>query len=104
MSRLGALLLLSALASGSTTAAAETPNPRLPCSDYREVKRQLGAKYEEAPVSIGLQTNGNLLQVFASTRSGSWTIVSTSPSGKACIIAAGQRWESLPVVNTDPAA
>jgi hypothetical protein len=78
--------------------------PPLPCSDYGEVRRQLGARYGEAPVSLGLQSNGNVLQVFASARSGSWTIVSTSPSGLACVIAAGRGWEAATPPSADPAA
>lgn len=68
---------------------------QLSCHDYREVLRQLGDRYEEAPVSIGAQSNGNMLQVFASTRSGTWTIVSTAPNGTACILAAGKGWETM---------
>jgi hypothetical protein len=76
----------------------------LPCSDYGEVRRQLGTRYGEAPISLGLQSNGNLLQVFASSRSGSWTIVSTSPSGLSCIVAAGRGWEAATPPSADPAA
>ena len=38
----------------------------LPCFSYGEVARQLKGTYQEAPVSLGLQANGNLLQVFSS--------------------------------------
>ena len=81
-----------------------SPAPRLLCHDYTEVARQLAARYEEAPVSLGLQANGDLLQVFASAKSGTWTIVSTSPSGRACVLAAGQKWESLKAMSLDPEA
>ena len=58
---------------------------RLPCHAYAEIARQLGTTYAEAPVSLGLQSNGNLLQVFSSAESGSWTIVSIAPDGSpAC--------------------
>ncbi len=77
---------------------------RLPCFSYGEVARQLKGTYQEAPVSLGLQANGNLLQVFSSARSGSWTIVSTSPDGKACILAAGRNWENLKAATLDTAA
>lgn len=67
--------------------------PRLPCHRYEEIRKELGARYAEAPVSLGLQTNGNMLQVFASRERRTWTIVSTSPTGLACIVAAGDGWE-----------
>lgn len=92
MRLLGLILLacqLAALPAGAqTTALAE-----LPCHDYAEIKRQLGSSYDETVVSSGLQTNGDLLQVFASTQARTWTIVSTTPAGLACILAAGRGWD-----------
>jgi hypothetical protein len=76
---------------------------RVPCHRYDEIASQLGSRYREAPVSLGVQTNGNLLQVFASPESGTWTILSTSPTGMTCVIAAGKSWESLKLSN-DPEA
>lgn len=92
-------LLLAAGAEAQTAAPGTLP----PCYDYREIARELGTKYEEAPVSLGLQTNGNLLQVFASARSGTWTIVSLMPNGLACVLAAGEDWEPLEPKTADPA-
>lgn len=96
---LGTLLL----AAGAKAQTAIPSAPRL-CYDYREIARQLGASYEEAPVSLGLQSNGNLLQVFASAKSGTWTIVSLTPSGFACVLAAGRGWESIAARADEPGA
>jgi hypothetical protein len=36
---------------------------------------------------------------------GTWTILVTGTDGKACIVAAGQNWETLPTIaEADPAA
>lgn len=67
----------------------------LPCSRYDLIRRQLGQDYAEEPVSLGLQSNGNLLQIFASATSGTWTIVSMAPNGTACVVAAGASWENI---------
>ncbi len=72
------------------------------CHSYAAVARQLSAIYHETPVSLGVQSNGNLLLVFNSVASGSWTIVSASPTGLACVLAAGQHWESTALVRLDP--
>jgi hypothetical protein len=77
---------------------------RLPCHRFEEIARQLDQKYDEAPVSFGIQSNGNLLQVFASASQGTWTILSTTPSGLACIVAAGRGWEALKARSADPEA
>jgi hypothetical protein len=98
------LLLPGLLPTAAQPASAGTET-RLPCADYAEVRRQLGSRYGEAPVSMGLQADGRLVQVFASPRSGSWTIVTTAPSGLACILAAGRSWETAPPPRSrDPAA
>jgi hypothetical protein len=75
----------------------------VPCFDHAEVARQLKSTYRESPVSLGLQSNGNLLQVFHSPERGSWTIVSTTPQGMACILAAGRDWENLGQAGLEPA-
>lgn len=86
--------LLVALA--TTAAAAQGPSvpPRLPCHDYQKLAETLSKRYGETPVSLGLQTNGHVLQVFTSPASGSWTILSVAPSGIGCIVAAGQGWQT----------
>ncbi len=67
----------------------------LPCSGYEQIRAELGQHYAEAPVSIGLQSNGHLLQLFASAGRDTWTMVSLSPDGQACVVAAGSNWQSL---------
>jgi hypothetical protein len=79
-------------------------NARMPCHNASEIAKQLSNRYDEAPVAFGLQSNGNLLQVYFSQEKDTWTVVSTTPSGMSCIVAAGKRWESLPAVKKDPVA
>lgn len=106
--RRSALVLASfALASGITVSSASAQTAegmRMPCHDAGEIAKQLSAKYKEAPVAFGLQSNGNLLQIYASNQKSTWTVVSTSPNGKSCIVAAGKRWESVPFDKEDPMA
>jgi hypothetical protein len=89
---------------GSLGAQMAPSNPRMPCHNATEIAKQLSSKYDEAPVAFGLQSNGNLLQVYSSEEKGTWTVVSTTPTGVSCIVAAGKRWESLPIVKNDPVA
>lgn len=87
-------------------AAAQAAGPplRVPCFRQAEVARQLERAYAEVPVSLGLEANGNLLQLYKSADSATWTIVSTSPDGVACVLAAGRNWETLTPKRVDPAA
>jgi len=89
----------------STSASAQSGQGiRIPCHDATEIAKQLSKKYEEAPIAFGLQSNGNLLQIYTSETQHTWTVVSTTPAGKSCIVAAGKRWESLPFSKEDPMA
>lgn len=88
----------------ATPIAAQSQGQRMPCHNAAEIAKQLSHKYEEAPVAFGLQSNGNLLQVYASEAKNTWTVVSTTPKGMSCIVAAGKRWESLPFFKNDPMA
>lgn len=37
------------------------------------------------------------IEVYASP-DGTWTIVTTRPDGMSCLMAAGQAWETLPLI------
>lgn len=106
MPRLGSALAFGLALLGSFPAAGQVPSgvARMLCHDYKELVRQLGARYDEVPVSAGLQSNGHLLQVFSSPRSGTWTILSVTPDGTGCVLAAGRSWETIALPPADPPA
>lgn len=101
-----ALFLSTALLLGACTAAAPAyaQSARMTCHDAAEITKQLSQQYDEAPVAFGFQPNGNLLQVYASSRNDTWTIVTTTPAGVSCIVAVGTRWEMLPTIPSGPIA
>ncbi len=65
------------------------------CGERRAVVANLEKIHSEAPVSIGLASNGAVIEVLASP-SGSFTIILTQPNGLTCVMAAGENWENLP--------
>jgi hypothetical protein len=92
MSRL-ALASVAVLAFGlAQTASAQQPA----CTKRSDILSHLANKYSEAPVAIGLANNGGVLEVLSSQSGKSWTIILTMPNGTACMIAAGENWESVP--------
>lgn len=101
---ISSLALAACLATPSASAQSAATGLRIPCHDATEIARQLSKKYEEAPIAMGLQSNGNLLQIYTSKSQHTWTVVSTTPAGKSCIVAAGKRWETLPFIKHDPMA
>ena len=56
---------------------------------------RLSATYGETRQSIGLGTNNQMIEVFASDATGTWTITMTQASGMTCLVASGQAFETL---------
>jgi hypothetical protein len=46
-------------------------------------------------MAISVTDNGNVIEILMSKTSKSWTIITTTPSGLACGIAAGKNWQVL---------
>ncbi len=85
---LGALLI--GWGAFSSAAQAQTM-----CGERRAVVASLENTYSETPVSMGLASNGAVIEILASP-SGSFTIILTRPNGLSCVMAAGESWEDLP--------
>ena len=68
---------------------------RMPCNTEESITSQLEGKYSEAPRLGGLDASGNLLRVYVSKGTGTFTVVSTSPWGMSCIAAAGKHWQII---------
>lgn len=93
------LLLAAVLAVGLTADAAAQA---MVCGRHDAFVAYLDRNFQEQLQSIGLTDGGLLLEVFVSTTgSGTWTILMTAPDGLACLVAAGQAWETLPAVKPE---
>lgn len=84
------------LASHSSANAAE-------CGRHEKVTAFLSKKYKEEVTAMGLVSNKGFMQLFVA-ESGTWTILLTTPQGISCIVAAGDSYETAPVVSKDPNA
>lgn len=82
----GLLLIFAAQAFGQT--------PRQ-CGPRDNVVALLGERYGESRQSIGLAGRGQVMEVFASLETGTWTITVTLPNGMTCLVASGQSYEAL---------
>ena len=65
------------------------------CAARDLVIDRLSGKYGESRQSIGLGANDSVVEVFASSETGTWTITVTMPTGQTCIVAAGRSFETL---------
>lgn len=59
------------------------------CTDHKTFVDQLARDYGEVRQSGGLAGNEQVVEIFASLQTGSWTIIMTDQNGRSCMIAAG---------------
>ncbi|MCV6585769.1 MAG: hypothetical protein OIF47_09565 [Marinibacterium sp.] len=85
MAACGLALLLAGEA-----AAQNRPN----CAPRQVVVDRLTEKYGETRQSIGLGSQGTVMELFASTETGTWTITITTPGGVTCLVGAGDAYET----------
>ena len=65
------------------------------CGARAQILEVLAERYGESRQSIGLTSQGAVVETFASAETGTWTITVTFPQGKMCLIASGQAFETL---------
>lgn len=91
--KIGALTLSGALYLAATTdVMAQAPRN---CGPRDTVVNRLAEGYGEVRQSMGIGSNNSVVEVFASTETGTWTITVTMPNGMTCLVASGQAFEEL---------
>lgn len=65
------------------------------CSKRENIIKGLSSKYGESRQSIGMADNNTVVEVYASEKTGTWTITVTTASGMTCLVATGQGFENL---------
>ncbi len=63
------------------------------CGSRDEMISTLAETFKEEPVGIGLLSPSHAMELLIS-ESGSWTLLVTTPSGRSCIVSAGESWIS----------
>lgn len=88
----GVILLTLSLAVMAPAAQAQGTSH---CAPRERVIDRLASTYGETRRAMGLGANNAVIEVFASSDSGSWTITVTLPSGMTCLVASGQAYETM---------
>ncbi len=70
-----------------------------PCAERAKFLAYFDEKFDESPVSMGLMTDGRVIEVLTSEQ-GSWTIIVTKASGESCGLASGDAWMKSPPPKT----
>ena len=64
------------------------------CGKRDQVISQLKSVHGEIRMSVGLQQNARVMETYANVETGSWTIIVSSPTGVACLVAAGEAFQA----------
>ena len=74
------------------------------CNNRDNVLALLAKKYKETPIAAGVTNTGGLVEVLTDIRSGTWTIIVTTPQGVSCLVAAGEGWRNMEQIALEPEA
>lgn len=64
------------------------------CGQRDQVIAQLKGVHGESRQSVGLQRNARVMETYANPETGTWTIIVSSPTGVACLVAAGEAFQA----------
>ncbi len=70
------------------------------CGNRTDVLGKLSNGYSENASAMGLASNGGVVEVLTSPKGDTWTIIITMPNGVSCLVAAGESWETLPLLTS----
>lgn len=73
------------------------------CGPRGEVLARLGHGFGEAPALRGIDGDGNMMELLVNWRTGTWTVVITTPQGLACPRASGEALRQIATEWGEPA-
>lgn len=80
-------IALAALCLIATPATAEPQ-----CGDREIIAANLAERFGETPIGMGLSVAGEMVEVFASAKTGTWTLIASKPGGQSCLVTHGEGW------------
>jgi hypothetical protein len=72
--------------------AQEASQPRIACAPRAALVEKLESAYAETRAGAGLKSDSQLLEIWASAETGTWTVLITRADGSSCIVASGTHW------------
>jgi hypothetical protein len=88
----GLVAMLAATQASQAQTQAQSQNR---CAPRAAVIERLASAFSETRQSIGMAANGTVVEMFASTDTGTWTITLTRPDGVTCLVADGHGFERI---------
>lgn len=87
--------LSAALVFGVAAIAPPAAHAQTNCAPRDVLIERLEERYSERLTGGGLQNANTLLEVWASDKTGSFTVLMSRADGISCIVASGQSWSSV---------
>ena len=91
---LKSVLAILALAVFAATAVPAT-QAAVVCGPHAAIAKTLAERFNEGRRGIGLAAPSQVIELYVSPR-GTWTMLSTDTRGQACVVGAGEAWQSEP--------
>lgn len=88
--------LVAALGFGILVFAANQAFAQSNCAPRQHMVTTLNDNYGETRQSMGLTANNRMMELYASSDTGSWTITVTLPNGMSCLVASGHAFDTIP--------
>lgn len=63
------------------------------CAERSIITERLENRFHETYQGAGLQSTTNLIEIWSSEETGSWTILMSRADGISCVIASGVNWQ-----------
>ena len=63
------------------------------CNPRSEFVEHLKEKYDEQSFAFGLNNDGRLLELFATSDRKTWTLLITDTRGISCVVTSGENWQ-----------
>ena len=89
--RLCATALVFGLAATAPPAHAQSTN----CAARDVVVERLESKFGETPTGRGLRSATQMVEIWSSAETGSWSILVTRADGVTCLMASGDNWNEI---------
>jgi hypothetical protein len=80
---------------GSGDSQAQPPGGSLACGERDDMVQRLERTFGEVQKGAGLVSAAQLLEVWGSDETGTWTILMTDAQGWSCVVAAGEAWRDI---------
>lgn len=85
-------LFTAAILFGAASTAPPALDAQTICAPRAGLVAQLEMKYSEKLSAFGFQSSSQVMEVWSSSETGSWTLLVTRADGTSCVVASGMHW------------